>query len=72
MLNESRSPPERALTSLFAAANLQVWSEKEIYGGAYLVPFGMVKRLSENAMDAGFAEELWVTSEKVVKDVLRM
>lgn len=69
-LDDSLSPAEGALTSLFAATSPKVWSEKERYGGAYLVLFGDIEMPSENAMNAELAEELWGTSEMVVKDVL--
>ena len=64
------SPAEGALTSLFAATSPKIWGEREKYGGAYLVPFGEIEIPGENALDKGLAEELWGTSEKVVKSVL--
>jgi hypothetical protein len=69
-LDESLSPPEGALTSLFVATSPKVWSEKEMYGGAYLVPFGKLETPSENAQNEALAAELWATSEQVVKSVL--
>lgn len=68
---EVLSPAEGALTSIFAATSLKVWVEKEKYGGAYLVPFGKIETPSENGQNAELAEELWKTSEEVVKSVLK-
>lgn len=61
---------EGAITSLFAATSPQVWASRNSYGGAYLIPFGMVETPSENGQNAELAEELWKTSERVVKFVL--
>ena len=69
-LDESLSPAEGALTSLFAATSPKVWGERETYGGAYLVPFSKLEAPSENAQNAELAEELWATSEQVVNSVM--
>jgi hypothetical protein len=70
MLEKSISPAEGALTSLFAATSAKVWNEKEVYGGAYLMPFGKIELPSENAQNEELAEELWSTSEQVVRHIL--
>jgi len=70
LLDESMEPVEGAMTSLFAATSPKVWQERDRYGGAYLMPFGVVVEESENARDEHLAEELRVTSERVVNDVL--
>jgi hypothetical protein len=64
------TPLEGAMTSLFAATSPVVWEEREKYGGEYLMPFGAVETPSEDAQNAELAEELWVTSERVVKEVV--
>jgi len=69
-LDESLNPVDGALTPLFAATNNIVWVEKEKYGGAYLMPFGVIEEPSENARNPELARQLWLTSEQVVKNVL--
>lgn len=69
-LDESLSPAEGALTSLFAATSPKVWRDKETYGGAYLVPFGKLETPSQNAQNAELAEELWASSEQVVNSII--
>jgi len=70
MLDNSLSPLDGAMTSLFAATHPEVWKEKERFNGAYLMPFGVVEESSEDAWDVGLAEELWRTSESVVRGVV--
>jgi hypothetical protein len=70
MLEKGLSPAEGAFRSIFAATRPKVWTEKETYGGAYLVPFGKFETPSENGQNAELAEELWKTTEEVVKSVL--
>jgi len=69
MLDNSLSPLDGAMTSLFAATHPEVWKEKERFKWAYLMPFGVVES-SEDARDVGLAEELWGTSESVVRGVV--
>lgn len=69
-LDEALTPIDGALTPLFAATNDIVWVEKEKYGGAYLMPFGVISEPSENAQNPDLARELWAASERVVKHVL--
>ena len=70
MLDEALSPIDGALTPLFAATNNIVWIEKDKYGGAYLMPFGVIEEPSENARNPQLARELWAASEIAIKDVL--
>lgn len=64
------TPNEGANTILFAATNPVLWKEKDKFGGAYLVPPGKIEVPSGNGADDKLAEELWVTSERVVKKIL--
>jgi hypothetical protein len=64
------TPMDGAMTTLFTAMNPRVWSEKEKFGGAYLVPPGKSEVPVGSGRNDELAEELWVTSEKVVKEVL--
>jgi hypothetical protein len=62
-------PEEGALTGLFAAAYPDVWEKKDIYGGAYLVPFGQLAQTSNDAKSLKLASDLWRASEKFLKDI---
>ena len=64
------TPMQGAITMLFAATSPSVWAEKEQFGGSYLVPPGKTEAPVGNGSDDELAQELWVTSERVVKDVL--
>jgi len=70
MLDETLSPIDGSLTPLFAATDNIVWTKKEKYSGAYLMPFGVIEEPSENARNPKLAKELWVASEQVVKGLL--
>ncbi|KZP14456.1 short-chain dehydrogenase [Athelia psychrophila] len=70
LLEDARTPLEGALTPHFAATNPIVWVEKQKYGGAYLVPFGVVAEASDDGRNAQLAKDLWATSEQVIKSVL--
>ncbi|KAJ1717549.1 hypothetical protein NYO67_219 [Aspergillus flavus] len=59
-----------ALTPLFAAAHPLPFIERGKYGGAYLVPFGDIGKISEDGDSEQLAKDLWDTSERVLKDVL--
>lgn len=69
-LEGSMTPLDGAVTSLFAATSEVVWKERSVYGGAYLMPFGVVSEESANAKNAKLADELWKTSEVIVERVL--
>jgi hypothetical protein len=69
-LDNSLSPLEGAMTSLFAATHPIVWTERGKFKGAYLMPYGVVESPSEDATNPRLAEELWNTSEAVVRGVM--
>jgi hypothetical protein len=69
MLEGKMMPMEGAMTTLFAA-NSRVWTEKEQFSGAYLVPPGKIEVPVGNGNNDELAEELWLTSERVVREVL--
>lgn len=60
MLEGKRTPMEGAMTTLFAATNSRVWTEKEMLGGTYLVPPGKVEVPVGNGNNDELAEELWL------------
>lgn len=70
LLEGAMEPVDGAVTSLFAATRPEVWEQRDVYGGAYLMPFGVVVEPSENARDTRLSEELWKTSEELVDRVL--
>lgn len=70
ILDNSLTAIEGALTPLFGAAHPVVWKERSAYGGAYLMPFGVIEEPSEDAQNADLAKELWATSEQVIQSVL--
>lgn len=59
------TPISRAAdASIFAAASPAVRLDAEAFKGAYLVPVGKIARPRKDALDAGLARDLWLTSEK--------
>lgn len=70
MLDNSLTATDGALTPLFGAAHPIVWKERSAYGGAYLIPFGVIEKSSEDAQNADLPKELWATSEQVIQGVL--
>jgi NAD(P)-dependent dehydrogenase (short-subunit alcohol dehydrogenase family) len=70
MLDNALDPIDGANTSLFASTSSRVWREKETFGGAYLMPFGVVEEPSENARNEDLVEELWETSKSIANKVL--
>ncbi|KAJ7582159.1 short-chain dehydrogenase [Mycena floridula] len=70
VLAQALSPFDGALTAMLAATDPIVWEERERYGGAYLLPFGIITEPSENAQNAELARELWATSELVLANFL--
>ncbi|KAK7027521.1 hypothetical protein VNI00_015154 [Paramarasmius palmivorus] len=64
------SPEEGAKTTLFAATDPLVWTEKEKYAGAYLVPPGVIDEPSDNAKNEELGRTLWDASEKVLRELL--
>ncbi|KZS87617.1 NAD-P-binding protein [Sistotremastrum niveocremeum HHB9708] len=57
------------ITPAFAAASKEVAENKEKFGGAYLIPYGKISSGSEYAQDDMLADELWATTEKILKDL---
>lgn len=70
LLDAALSPEDGALTSIFAAAHPSVWAEKEKYGGGYLMPFGQLHDVSENAKNLQLAADLWKASEEAVSNIV--
>ena len=62
------SPHDGGYTPAWAAASRQVFEERDKYKGKYLVPYGVLEEASEDARREDLAEELWDTTEKVLKD----
>ncbi|KAG5809205.1 hypothetical protein H9Q74_013954 [Fusarium xylarioides] len=59
------SPFEGAITPLFAAAHPEPAQQRDKYAGSFIMPFGGLKELTEDANNAELAKQLWTTSEKV-------
>ncbi|KAF7319106.1 hypothetical protein HMN09_00246900 [Mycena chlorophos] len=55
---------------LFAAAGKAVAEKRELYEGGYLVPTGKLVKPSASAQSTQLATELYVTSKKVVDELL--
>jgi hypothetical protein len=64
------TPLDGATTSLFAATAPEVAEQRETYKGQYLSPYGKVKGASAQAKDPELAKALWITTRKVVDDIL--
>ncbi|KDR78574.1 hypothetical protein GALMADRAFT_277971 [Galerina marginata CBS 339.88] len=58
-----------AHNSVFAAASMEVRTNRDMYRGAYLTPVGRVARPSKSALDERLASELCDTTEQVLKDL---
>ncbi|CRG88378.1 putative oxidoreductase C736,13 [Talaromyces islandicus] len=63
------TPAEGVVTALFAATSPKIFAEKNVYKGAFLVPPGSIEALVGDASDDKLAQELWVTSERIVEAV---
>jgi len=70
LLEGAMTPEQGALTPLFAATKPEIWTEKDKYAGAYLMPYGVIQPVSETAQDPELAKQLWSTSELVINQVL--
>jgi hypothetical protein len=64
------TPEEGALTPLFIAAHPKAWTEKAKYGGAFVVPYGVVEEPHENAQKDDLAKSLWKLSEEILAPYL--
>jgi hypothetical protein len=62
------SPDVGALNSCFAAASAEVGKDKEKYQGAFLHPVGKVKAVSKIAANESLQDELWESTEKILKE----
>lgn len=67
--SRSLSPLDGALTTIFAAAHPEVWEKRDLYGGAYVEPYGRIEQASEDARDPVLAENLWRSSEDVLQSI---
>ncbi|THU86895.1 short-chain dehydrogenase [Dendrothele bispora CBS 962.96] len=72
LLNGAVTPLQGAITPIYAATASEVWAEKGRYAAGYIVPFGVLSPDEESSLakDPALAEELWVTSEKVVDGIV--
>jgi len=62
------SPDVGALNSCFAAASAEVATDKKKYQGAFLRPVGKVKEVSKIAANEALQDELWESTEKILKE----
>ncbi|KAF8804455.1 NAD(P)-binding protein [Phlegmacium glaucopus] len=65
------SPTVGAYTSVFAAAGRAVLENKELYQGVYLEnkPTGRIAQPSKAALDTDLANQLWTTTESLLKQI---
>lgn len=64
------APSRGALTSVFAATAPVVRDQPQLYGGAYLQPPGKLGRApNADARSLELAEELWDTTERLLRDI---
>jgi hypothetical protein len=64
-----KAPEEGAYNSCFAAASPLVRADPAKYKGVYLVPVGKIAEASENARNEDLGNELWATTEKILKEL---
>jgi hypothetical protein len=69
VMEKALSPADGALTTVFAAAHPDPWRQKDVYAGAYLLPFGAITIPSEDALSSQLAADLWAASEHVLKNI---
>lgn len=67
--SRSLTPLGGALTTIFAAAHPEVWEKRDLYGGAYVEPYGRVEQASEDARDPVLAANLWKASEDILQSI---
>lgn len=65
------SPSDCAFTGLFAATEPSVRTSGK-YGGAYIVPFGVIGKSTETAEDEELGRKLWQLTGRIIDDVLWM
>jgi hypothetical protein len=46
-----------------------VWEKRDLYGGAYVEPYGRIEQPSEDAKDPVLAANLWNSSEVVLQSI---
>lgn len=61
------SPPQGALTTLFALTDPAVKAQPQTYNGKYLEPFASVTAPSKQGADILLARKLWEITEQVVR-----
>lgn len=62
-------PEVGAYTSCFAAASPTVRDDPEKYKGKFMEPVGIITEPSEVAQRDDLAEELWETTERILKEI---
>ncbi|KAK7694262.1 hypothetical protein QCA50_001442 [Cerrena zonata] len=65
----SDQPEQGSFTTLFAAASPLIKQNPSAYRGKYISPYTKVEEPSPSARDPNLAKTLWLTSEKILKDV---
>jgi hypothetical protein len=60
---------EDGLTRLFAAGHPDPWEKKDLYGGAYFIPYGKLGEATEDARNPQLAANLWTASEVVLQSI---
>lgn len=63
------TPEVGAYNSCFAAASPRVGRDPERYKGAYLLPVGVIGEPGQNAKREDLSEELWDTTEAILRDL---
>ena len=56
-------------TPLIAATSPEVLKNPEKYQGAYLEPMGKISKVSKTAANVALAQELWTTTETMLKEM---
>lgn len=60
---------EGAFTSAFAAASIEIRSNRDLYKGAYLTPVAQISTPSKSALNVKLATELYETTELALNDL---
>lgn len=62
-------PSQGAGTPVLAATSPEALKNPEKYKGAYMVPMGKFGKTSKTAANAALAQELWSTTETLLKEM---
>ncbi|CAL1709882.1 unnamed protein product [Somion occarium] len=62
-------PEQGSFTTLFAAASKEIAKDKGKYRAKYLAPYGKIVEPSKLAKDETLANNLWGTTQKVLKEI---